>query len=169
MDGRVTAERVRELLKYDPETGVFVWRKMRRGSAKAGNVAGYARANRNKKYWIIRVDGPNYSAHRLAWLYMTGLFPDDQVDHIDGNSLNNAWSNLRLARSVENSRNRKMDGRNTSGLKGAYWRKRERRWAAHIRVDYRLLWLGYFDTAEEAHAAYVAAAQRHFGEFARAA
>lgn len=164
----LTAARLRELITYDPEAGAFTWKVMRRGPAKAGGVAGYARTNRNKAYWIIRVDGPNYAAHRLAWLYVTGKMPQGQIDHIDGNSLNNRWSNLRCVTNLENSRNRRIDGRNTSGFKGAYWRERERKWASNIRVEGKLLWLGYFATKEDAHAAYMAAAEKHFGEFARA-
>jgi hypothetical protein len=164
----LTAERLRELLDYDPATGVFTWR-VRAGRSAAGREAGWIQRYRKVdiEYRDIRVDGRTYRAHRLAFLWMTGSFPDCLVDHRDGDGLNNRWRNLRCASHAQNHQNRRMDSRNSCGLKGV--ERNGPGYSARIGVNGTRLYLGYFDTPEAAHAAYVAAAQHHFGEFARAA
>jgi hypothetical protein len=92
-----------------------------------------------------------------------------QIDHIDGDGLNNRKSNLRLATRSENARNRRINKNSTSGLKGASWVESRKRWRAEIRADGKQIHLGYFNTPEAAHAAYVAASEKMHGEFARAA
>lgn len=164
----ITAVRLRELLHYDPETGIFTWRVNRGRMAKAGFVAGTTSL---QGYRTLRIDASQYKANCLAWLYMMGKWPNADVDHRDGDRLNDKWGNLRLATRSQNAANRKTHSNNNSGFKGAHFRKdrRTRRWAASICVNYNQIHLGFFDTPEEAHAAYVIAAQKHFGEFARAA
>jgi hypothetical protein len=162
----LTAERLRELLSYDPETGG--WTRIKhcaRGShIKVGDMAG---GQDERGYLRIRVDGRKYKGHRLAFLYMTGQWPKPEIDHIDGDRTNNCWSNLREATHNENMWNMKMRRNNTSGLKGVTWHKPSRRWRAQICLYSRRLGLGYFDTAEAAHDAYKAKAIELFGEFAR--
>jgi hypothetical protein len=91
------------------------------------------------------------------------------IDHINGDGLDNRWSNLRLATRAENIRNSRTKATNTSGFKGVSWHKRDRKWQAHIKINGRSKNLGLFEAPEDAHAAYVAAAQKYHGEFARAA
>jgi hypothetical protein len=166
----VTAEMLRERMAYDPETGVFRLRRSQK-RWKAGQVAGSLGKN---GYVHIRVAGVLCLAHRLAWLYVNGVWPAEQVDHINGDRIDNRMANLRLATNQQNQRNSKLPRDNTSGFKGAFlvssrkhWKK-GRRWKAAITVNSRSIHLGYFATPEEAHAAYCAAAEKHYGEFARA-
>jgi hypothetical protein len=162
----LTAERLKELLNYNPLTGVFLWKVWRGPRAQAGQIAGSAWPNKSGKFYRrIMVDGRMYLAHRLAVLWMTGEMPLREVDHRDGDGLNNAWRNLRKATRAQNSANTPRHTDNRAGFKGVY--QRGQRFVAMIRRDKRGRYLGTYDTPEEAHAAYAAAAQKHFGEFAR--
>lgn len=162
----LTAARLRELLSYDPDTGVFTWLVNRGRMAKAGNIAGH----RTKDgYCHMRIDGKDYMAHRLAWLYMTGQWPTSTIDHADVDPGNDRWANLREATIGQNLANRRKPPSNTSGFKGVTWHSECRCWMASIKCQRRRFYLGLFDDPREAHAAYVAAAVTHFGEFARAA
>jgi hypothetical protein len=154
----VTRTRLRELLHYDDETGVFRWWKRVGEEMRPGEVAGSVR---------ISVDGRRYRAHQLAWFYMTGRWGRPTIDHRDGNATNNCWSNLRRATASQNNANRRRARHNTSGYKGVFSCGRSGRWRAVIRWNGRRTYLGTFDTPEAAHAAYVAAARKLFGEFAR--
>lgn len=163
MASRVTAERLRELLEYDPATGVFKWRpalKMRRNGLVAGSSSG-------RGYWYISIDKRMYLAHRLAWLYVHGCWPIDQIDHINRVKIDNRIVNLREATGSQNKQNVGAKKSNRSGLKGIWWDGRIKRWRPRIRVGGRALWLGSFRTPEEAHAVYCEAARKHFGEYAR--
>ena len=159
----ITAEEARQLLDYNPETGVFTWRVRRTGTARAGDQTG--RVN-NRGYVELKVKNRRYSAHRLAWLMVHGVWPREFIDHIDGNPANNRLDNLREASRTENSRNRRMQYSNTSGYKGVYWFKAARKWHAQIHTNGRNKHLGLFLTAEAAHAAYCKAAAELHGEFA---
>lgn len=156
-----TAELVRELLIYNPETGVFTWR-VNRGWLKAGTVAG---SPHRAGYTILGIALRMYRAHRIAWLYMTGKWPADAIDHINGIRDDNRWANLREATWQENLRSTKRRIDNTSGFKGV--RKEGTKWVASIYPNRKRIKLGTFDTPEEAHAAYCAAAEQLYGEFAR--
>jgi hypothetical protein len=180
----ITVEVVRSLLRYDPVTGVFTWRersveyfrdtKQQTASHScaiwngkySGTTAGRMRED---GYWEIRILGRFYRGHRLAWFYVTGEWPGDEIDHRDLDSSNNRWANLREATSSQNKANNGIRSNNRSGFKGAAWERRSKKWRACIRVNRKTIHLGYFDAAEEAHAAYCAAAEKYFGEFARAA
>lgn len=159
----LTAERLREALNYDPATGIFIWR-IPRGGQFAGVEAGTLHV---KGYITIYVDNWAYLAHRLAWLYVTGEWPPQHIDHRDTDRANNRWTNLRLATNGQNLSNRGRQANNTSGFKGVGLDKRNGRWSATIQVDGKQMRLGKFDTASEAHAAYAVAARKHRGEFAR--
>jgi hypothetical protein len=161
----ITAERLRELLHYDPETGVFTWRLPRRG-VRAGYEAG---ASRSDGYRRIQVDGRVIYAHRLAWPYMTGEWPDAEIDHINGDPSDNRIVNLRPATRSQNSANGRKPSDNTSGLKGVSWHARGRKWRAQIVVNGKCRHLGLFDCPAAAHAAYLAATEKFFGEYARVA
>jgi hypothetical protein len=161
---------VNNLLEYDLQTGFFFWKENRRNHIKAGAVAGYARPTKSKKYIVIGLKGKYYKAHRIAWLIATGCDPGDAlIDHIDGDSTNNRFSNLRLATEAENGKNKRIYCNNSSGYKGVSYHKQARKWRADIRVDQKLIHLGLFHTPELAHMAYCKAAAELHGEFARAA
>ena len=179
----LTQAYLKECLDYDPATGVFRW-KVRpvhhfhddtrltaadvckgRNSRFAGLIAG---AVNNHGYHQVQIGDRKYRAHRLAWFYTYGEWPRCDVDHIDGNRLNNRTANLRLASRSENVANSKLGSGNTSGVKGVKQRQDTGRWEARIGFKYKLRYLGLFDTIEEAQAAYMKAAEEFFGEFARA-
>jgi hypothetical protein len=151
-------------LSYDPATGHFMWRQRRGGRAVAGAEAG---SINNRGYRWICIDGCLYLAHRLAWLYVYGVWPSAEIDHIDGDPANNRLANLREATRAENGRNLRRRADNTSGAKGVCFEKSVGRWRASINVNGSQRHLGYFNTVKDATAAYDAAALRHHGEFAR--
>lgn len=150
----LTSERLRELLDYDPETGVFTWRVNASSRAQVGSVAGSPKA---KGYRGIRVEGRSYYEHRLAWLHIHGEWPASHMDHINGVRDDNRLVNLREATATENQQNRIADKRNTSGVLGVSWCSRDGKWLAQIRLDGKRKYLGRFDTVEEAGAAYAEA------------
>lgn len=155
----LTAQRLRELLHYDPDTGVFRWRNPR---GKAGNKPS-AGSRDSGGYVKIGIAGHDYRAHRLAWLYVRGVWPDGQVDHKDGDPGNNAIGNLRdvpQAVNQQNQRSAHFDSKH--GLMGVTQRKTG--WIARINIEGVHHYLGVFPTQESAHAAYLAAKRaRHSG------
>ncbi len=158
----LTAQRLREVLEYDANAGTFL-RKMpasRRHPLPWTEPAG---AIDTKGYIKIKIDGRSHGAHRLAWLWMTGQMPQEQMDHIDGNRANNRWSNLREATQSQNQANSKKRVTNRSGLKGIY--PFAGRWCARITKDRTRHFLGTFASPEEAHAAYRAASLELHGSF----
>ncbi len=157
-----TAERLRELLHYNPETGVFTWVVKRRG-VRVGAMAGTVSSTNG--YRIIRLDYRAYQAHRLAWLWMVGGWPKGQIDHLNCNKVDNRWCNLREATPTQNTRNRPVRRDNRIGFKGVA--RANHRWQARIWVNGKRFHIGCFDSPEDAHNAYAAAAKEYFGEFAR--
>jgi hypothetical protein len=153
---RLTRARLRELLHYDEETGEFRWWQRAGDEICLGNVAGCVR---------ICILGRSYRAHQLAWLYVKGRWGRPMIDHRDGDATNNRWINLRRATPSQNIANSRRPRHNTSGYKGVSLCRG--RWRAVICNNGRLVYLGTFATPEAAHAAYVAAASKLFGEFAR--
>jgi hypothetical protein len=154
----ITAERLRQVLDYNPEAGVFAWLLGKR----AGQVAG---GLNEKGYRLIGIDGRNYRAHRLAWLYVTGSWPALDIDHKNCARDDNRFANLREATPRQNSLNARAHKDSKSGLKGVCLQGS--RWKAHIRHAGQQRHLGYFSTAAEAHAAYCSAAVTIDPEFAR--
>lgn len=153
------------MLAYDPQTGVFQWR-IDTGNAKPGAIAG---TPNGKGYLVVRVKDRLIMAHRLAWFYAYGEWPKPFADHINGIRSDNRISNLREATKSQNMGNSRAHKRNTSGFKGVCFHKKSGRWVANISPNREHYYLGLFDTPEEAHAAYSAAAKKHYGEFARSA
>lgn len=155
----LTAQRLREVLHYDPETGIFTWRNASKGT-KALAIAGMVRQD---GYRIICIDQRRYRAHWLAWLYVTSSWPNTFIDHKDGLPDNNRIENLRQATPQLNAENQRRARRDSkSGLLGAS--PHQGKWTAHITVAKRHIYLGIFDTACEAHAAYIEAKRRlHLG------
>jgi hypothetical protein len=165
----LTAARLRSLLDYNPRTGVFTWRINGRGRyMRTGTRAGTIRKD---GYRQICVDRVIYLSGRLAWLYMTDRLPHQLIDHENRKRADDRWKNLREANYSQNGANSK--GRNTLGIKGVIFippkgtQRLSKPYHARIKVNYRFLHLGSFKTAREAHAAYIAAAHKYFGTFAR--
>lgn len=146
---------------YDQKTGVFRFRHdVRAGrnraflKARAGDTAG--NLSPSTGYWYLSIGGRRYAAHRMAFLYMTGAVPPDDIDHINGNKTDNRWSNLRQATRAQNMQNlSRPHADNTAGFLGV--ERKRGRFAARIAVGGKKLNLGVFNTPEEAHAAYVKA------------
>lgn len=151
-------ERASELFCYDGQTGLV---KFVTGE-KAGQLAGFSDAS---GYLKVKVADKIIAIHRLIWLLETGEWPQGIIDHIDGNPLNNTWSNLRLANKSQNSMNAKTPCTNKTGFKGV--RACGEKFNAQIKFNGKKYSLGNFETAEQAHAAYRGAAKVLFGEFAR--
>ena len=140
-----------ELLKYDPESGLFTWIN---GPGFRRDLDGTFAGDGNNGRVQIMVDGKNHRAHRLAFLYMTGKFPNGEVDHIDCDSLNNRWNNLRDVNRTTNQQNlRRAHADNKCGFLGVY--KKRNKYQSRIYVNGKTISLGCFDSPEEAHNAYV--------------
>ena len=155
-----SAEEIRRILSYDPATGVMEWRTGRR----EGMIAG---AESKDGYRWIKVNRKRYAAHRLAWLHFYGKEPSGPLDHRNNTPLDNRIENLREATAQQNTWNAKANPRTHSGLKGAYWHKAARKWKSAIRINGKNVYLGLFDSKEDAAAAYSVAAKEAFGEFAK--
>lgn len=164
-------EVVEELLVYDPESGDLRWRKSPSNFVKTGELAGYVTkpGSSTKSYIRLRIAGRLVLAHRVIWLLMTRCDPSDwEVDHADGDGLNNKWANLRLASKTQNQYNSAAKKNNRAGYKGVCWSKSEKKFSARISVNGQRLFLGWFANAELAHMAYCKAAAELHGDFARA-
>jgi hypothetical protein len=157
----LTANRLREVLRYLPELGEFRRRK-------TGEVAGGVwHRNRSTDYLKISVDGCQYFAHRLAWFYVNGEWPQGEVDHVNGNGLDNRISNLRDCARFQNATNSLAQKSSRSGLRGVHFHPGAKRYRAQICKNNKTRHLGYFDTPELAHEAYLKAAHELHGEFVR--
>ena len=153
----ITAKKVHELLEYDQAIGVFLW-KVRQGRAWPGAVAGTLNRHGHR---TIRIDRKHYLAHRLALLYMKWRWPVEQIDHINGQPDDNRFVNLREATPKENSRNAKRRKDNTSGVVGVGWNQRDNCWHARIKIDKRLMHIGYFKDFDDAVKARKRAEREH--------
>lgn len=163
-NGTITQSRLRELVSYDPLTGHLTYLRDI-GGRRAGERCGWL----HKRGWrYLSVDGGTYRAARLIWFYMTGEWPEVLVDHENRVRDDDRWVNLRLANNAQNGRNATLSKRNTSGTKGVGWHGRLGKWYASIRVDRRLIHLGYFHDIDSAAAARRAAELKYFGDFAPA-
>ena len=158
----LTHQRLTELLDYCAETGVFRWRQHRR-KCPPGTIAGSKGAY---GYNFVRVDYRRYAAHRLAWFWVHGVWPNGEIDHINHVRDDNRLENLRLANSSQNKHNALKKASSTSGYKGVHFHKTRQKWQARIRKDYTRHFLGWFDTPEEAAQAYDEAALRLHGPYA---
>lgn len=158
----LTLGRLKELLDYDPDTGIFTWKVWRGGSAVAGSVAGNIDSHGHRQ---IKIDQIRYMAHRLAWLYFYGQLPNEEIDHINTIKNDNRINNLRMATHSQNMMHRGKNNNNTSGYKGVFWLKCASKWMAIIRVNRKRIYLGLFDSPFKAHEAYCEAAKLHHGVF----
>lgn len=155
----INQEELKELLHYDPLTGVFIRLRKVANRDTIGEVVGHVSA---KGYVIIKIHQKAYKAHRLAILYMTGEFPIALVDHLNGVKHDNAWFNLREATALQNNYNKTISAHNKTGYVGVCHHKD--RYRADIRVGGKNVYLGLFATAEAASEAYeTVAVQLHEG------
>lgn len=143
---------LKRLLEYNPETGIFTWKVNRKGSKGMGSQAGSVNTHHknNKRYIFIHTLGKQWRAHRLAWLFMKGEECENQIDHINGNGLDNRWSNLRETNHQGNSRNMRLRPNSKSGCTGVRWYKPTSKWVASIHVEGKNKHLGLFTDLSEA-------------------
>ncbi len=132
----ISHESLIALVSYDPMTGVFINRVNRGMKAKAGELSGHRRKNQSGiEYAFITINGRCYLAHRLAWLYVYGEFPKEQIDHINGNGTDNRIANLRECNQSQNGENCGPRKNNTSGFIGVYFDKNNKKWVAYIKKN----------------------------------
>jgi hypothetical protein len=160
----VTQTRLKELLSYDPETGVFTRLSASRGTARKGSAAGSVNGH---GYAQIMLDGRRYKAHRLVWLWVHGCFPVHDIDHVNGDRADNRIANLRPATNSQNGANTGAYKNNTSGVKGVCLHKGSGKWMAQTKHQCKKKYIGLFATRADAKAAYDKAASALFGEYAR--
>jgi hypothetical protein len=159
------------LFDYDPESGDLTWR-VQTGATQKGKCAGSVAKHKVEGYTSyinISILGEKYKAHRVVWLLQTGEWPTKHIDHIDGNGLNNKWSNLREVTPSQNAMNQKVRSDSASGVKGVSYDKKRNMWYVYIDIDKKRKHLGRYETKEEAIAARSAAEKVYHGEYARSA
>ena len=142
----LTQSHLKEILDYNENTGVFTWKTPKKYGLKIGSKAG---TNENG-YIAITIDSVKYKAHRLAWLYKFGKFPDKHIDHINKIRNDNSIKNLREANHCENGQNRLLNKTNTSGYRNVCYSKTRDKWYASLRFKGKIVYSGFFDTAKEA-------------------
>jgi hypothetical protein len=157
----LTQERLKELIRYDATTGLFTW-AVSKGRAKAGCLAG---SLMSQGYIRIRIDSKKYLAHRLAWLFVCGEFPKNQIDHINGIKDDNCFANLRECSNTENQQNTGNRIDNTSGFKGVGFHKITGKWQACAKVNGKRHHLGLFLDKNSAHEAHESFVRENHGEF----
>jgi len=142
----LTQKHLKSILHYNPDTGVFRWIERARGRklSHAGTIC------KQQGYVKINYGGKIYRAHRLAWLYVHGIFPEAEIDHINHNRSDNRLKNLRAVPSCENHKNRTISRRNSSGFNGVCWMKGFGKWASYIGVGGEKIMLGYFNELSDA-------------------
>lgn len=155
----LTAARLREIVRYDPETGFLWWIEPKQGRSfkkPAGQYSG-------KKYPQIIIEGQYHYIHVLAWVWMTGEWPVNEVDHRYGDKHDNRWSKLRAATSAQQKMNSGPYQNNTSGHPGVCWDKNRNKWLVRVGTKY----IGRFDAFDEAVKVREEASEVMFGDFKR--
>jgi hypothetical protein len=157
----LTAEKLRELLHYDPETGIFTWKVRAANLIKVGDITGCPGGD---GYLRIGLHNRLFLAHRLVWLYVYGEWPSLDIDHINRNKADNRISNLRDVSHKQNHQNKSKPSNNTSGHPGVSWYKRISKWQARIMHNYKHIHLGLFENIEDAIAARKAAEKLYWSD-----
>ena len=157
----LTAEYLRSILRYDPATGIFTRKVRTSRNVKVGDIVG---SQNGDGYLLISVRSRRHKAHRLAWLYVYGAWPEDQIDHINRNRSDNRISNLREATNKQNMQNASKRSDNTSGHPGVSWYKQKSKWQAKITHNQKKIHLGSFTTMEEALSARKAAEKLYWAD-----
>lgn len=152
------------LFDYNPETGILKRRIFAGPNAKAGDVVGCPNSG---GYLRVVISGKYFPVHRVIYAMHHGKWPKLFIDHVNGNVQDNRISNLREATREENNRNNKVYKNNKSGFKGVSWHPRDKKWYANIGVNNKMIYLGSFDSPEDAYSAYCNAANKHHGKFSR--
>ena len=153
----LTQDELKDRLHYEPDTGLFTWRHTTGSKSKAGRVAG---GYDTQGYVLVGMGRRLYRAHRLAWLYVYGVWPNHTIDHINRVRHDNRIINLRMATQAQNCQNMSARVTNTSGFVGISQRS-SGRWSARIRCNYKYIYIGTYDTPEEAYQAYQKAAAKY--------
>lgn len=161
----LTADELRSMIDYSPDSGELRW-KIPRRKRVVGGIAGCPHVStRGARRITVGIDGFRYMAHCLIWLWMTGVWPRDEIDHKDGNGWNNRWENLREATRTQNNRNVRKTNKST-GVRGVR-RTKSGTYQTRICVDRHSFDLGTYSTLDKAVAAYESAAIQYHGEFSR--
>lgn len=151
----ITQKYLKSILHYDSETGIFIRIKITNRKQKIGEICGTLM---NRGYISIKIDKKSYLSHRLAWFYVYGKWPKNNIDHINNNKLDNRICNLRdIPQSLNVQNLKKSYSNNKTGLLGVCKQKNSSKWRAEIRINYEKIFLGLFETAELAHEAYLTA------------
>ena len=153
----LTQTRLKEVLNYNPKTGIFIRKTYASSNAPKGDVAGGI--SHRLGYHRINVDNESYLSHRLAWLYIHGYFPEHGLDHINRNVADNRIANLREAGKQCNARNYGNPKNNTSGVKGVFWHSQRYKWGAQIVINHKRKSLGLYNVFDNAVCARLAAEQ----------
>lgn len=162
----VTQSRLRELFDY--QDGNLIRKIKTANRTKPGEIAGTLNiGNRGKEYINITVDGKRYKAHRLIWIWHYGHISKPEIDHIDGNGLNNRIENLREATRYENAKNLKKHPSSKSGVTGVSFCKDRNKWQCYIQINGKRVSLGRFESIDDAIFTRKQAEQKHYAEFAR--
>lgn len=160
-----SVERVRECFDYNQDTGVFIWKIRTSNRIRVGDPTGCI--STTDGYMYIRLDRRNHVAHRLAWAFVHGYFPPDDVDHINGIRSDNRIGNLREASRAENGQNRKTSSNNKSGVKGVCRHQKSGKWRAQVHFEGKQHFFGLYDSLECASEAARAGREKLHREFAR--
>lgn len=159
----ISLQEVKELLDYNPLTGLLFWKISPNKKIKVGSLAGGVK--KQTGYFQVRLKGVLYPSHRIIWLLFYGSWPTKQIDHINRDKKDNRIENLRECSQQENSRNVKTKG-GVSRYKGVHWDSKKKIWSAGAKMNYKTIYLGYFKDEEDAAKAYDKFAVENYGEFA---
>jgi len=146
----LTAKEARRLFLYNKKTGSLIWKIRPSNAIQSGTIAGSLHSNGTKNYLKVCVNGRRIKAHRVIWLFVTGAWPEHEVDHENGDGTDNRWKNLRQATHLENGKNQRQRSDNTSGHTGVTWNRKNKCWIAQITHNKKNIYLGSFKKKKKA-------------------
>lgn len=164
MKKKLNLKNLKEQLSYNPVTGKFIWLVNKSRTAKAGNVAGHC--SEDYRYERIGINGEQIKSHVLAWFYMTGSFPEREIDHIDGDVFNNSWDNLRLATREQNTQNAKTRKDNALGIKGVHIGP-DGRFIVRVQAFGKRHYIGAYEDIELAELVAIESREKYHKQFAK--